>query len=243
MIKPYLFLFFLFNFYSITSLVAQGSNTDSIVSQLAVQNVISLYNKTLEEKTHLYNGMEYIEEHPGVTGSPYWKSHLLQKGGIHYDGVYYPDIPLAYDIAKEEVVIRNQQQLSIKLVFEKIGYFILFNQLFIHIAGDSTNSAGFQPGLYNIINNGPVTVLAKRRKTPLRVLQPTDHYEFREQDAYFIRKDEKYYPIDNKSTLLDALQDKDEEMKKFFKKNKFNFRKDLENAIIKTVDYYNLLIK
>lgn len=243
MIKPHLFLFFFFNFFSISSLFAQTLNTDSNLYHLAVQNVISLYNKKLEENIHLYNGMEYIEEHPGVIGSPYWKSSLLQPGSIYYDGALYQDVPLAYDIAKEEVVIRNQQQLSIKLVPEKIEYIILLNQLFIRIESDSINNTGLQPGLYNVINNGPVTVLAKRRKTPLRVLQPTDHYEFREQDSYFIREDEKYYSIDNKGTLLNALRDKNEEIKKFFKKNKFNFRKDLENAIIKTVDYYNLLIK
>ncbi|MEP6594860.1 MAG: hypothetical protein ABJA71_02890 [Ginsengibacter sp.] len=242
MTKPHFCLFFFFNF-SISSLFAQEPNTDSILYRLAAQNVVSLYNKTLEENIHLYNGTEYIEDHPGIIGSPYWKSPLLQTGSIHYDGIFYPDIPLAYDIVKDELIIRNQQQLSIKLVPEKIDYFILFNQLFIHIAGDSINNAGFQPGVYNILNTGAVSVFAKRRKTSLRVLQPTDHYEFREQDTYFIRKDEKYYAIDSKSALFNALRDKNQQIKKFFQKNKFNFKKDLENTIIKTIDYYNLLIK
>ncbi len=77
MTKPHFPLFFFFNF-SISSLFAQAPNTDSILYHLAVQNVISLYNKTLEENIHLYNGMEYIEDHPGVIGSPYWKATLYK---------------------------------------------------------------------------------------------------------------------------------------------------------------------
>src|SRR4029079_14150917 len=176
MAKPYFFLFLFFSFKSNSLLLAQSYNSDSTLYDLAVQNVISLYSKTLEENTHLYNGMEYIEDHPGVIGSPFWKATSLQTGSIYYDDVLYPNIPLAYDIVKDEVVIRNEQQLSIKLVPEKIGYFFLFNQLFIHIASDSIANPGFQSGLYNVINKGPVTVLAKRRRTSLRVLKPTDHY-------------------------------------------------------------------
>ena len=243
MAKPYFFLFLFLSFNSSLSLFAQSSNTDSALYDLAVQNIISLYSKTLEENTHLYNGTEYIEDHPGVIGSPFWKATSLQRGSIYYDDVLYPNIPLAYDIVKDEVIIRNQQQLSVKLVPEKIGYFFLFNQLFVHIANDTIANLGFIPGLYNVINKGPATVLAKRRRTSLRVLKPTDHYEFRELDAYFIRKDGKYYTIDNKSSLLNALRDKKDEMKKFLQKNKFKFRKDLEDTIVKTVDYYNLLIK
>lgn len=237
------FLFFFFIFNSISFLFAQFSATDSTFYDLAIQKVISLYNKTLEENTHLYNGMEYIEDHPGVIGSPFWKAIMPQMGSIYYDGVLYSNIPLAYDIVKEEVVIRNKQQLSVKLVPEKIDYFILFNQLFIHIANDSISNPGFQPGLYNVIlDNASITVLAKRKKTPLRVLLPTDHYEFREVDTYFIKRNEKYYFVDNKSSLLNALQDKKDEIKKFIQKNKFNFKKDFENSIIKTADYYTLLI-
>jgi len=161
MTKPYFFLLLFLSFHSIPSLFAQASDADSTLYDLAIQNVISLYNKTLGENTHLYNGMEYIEEHPGVTGSPFWKATFPQTGSIYYDGALYPNISLAYDIAKDEVVIRNEQQLSVKLVPEKIDYFILFNQLFIHIASDSITSPGFHSGLYNIMNDGAATVLAK----------------------------------------------------------------------------------
>jgi len=243
MAKPYFFLFLFFSFKSNSLLLAQSYNSDSTLYDLAVQNVISLYSKTLEENTHLYNGMEYIEDHPGVIGSPFWKATSLQTGSIYYDDVLYPNIPLAYDIVKDEVVIRNEQQLSIKLVPEKIGYFFLLGQLFIHIASDSIANPGFQPGLYNVLNKGPIIVLAKRRRTSLRVLKPTDHYEFRELDVYFIRKDEKYYAIDNKGSLFNALRDKKDEMKKFLQENKFKFKKDVENTIVKTVDYYNRLVK
>ena len=210
---------------------------------MAIQNVISLYNKALEENTHLYNGMEYIGSHPYVSGSAFWRTDTLQEGSIYYDGVFYPNIFLAYDAAKEEVVIKNRQRTSIKLLPEKINYFNLLNQLFVHITSDSTNNYGFKSGWYNILYDGVVTVLAKRRKVALRVLTPTDHYEFREQSFYFINKDGRYYAVDTKSALFTALHDKKEEIKKFVQKNKLNFKKDLENTLIKTADYYSQLKK
>jgi hypothetical protein len=236
------FLFFLvLSFSSVFSYAQSITDTTGTLYDLAVHNVISLYNKTLQENTHLYNGAEYIEDHPGVNGSPYWNATMPQLGSIFYDGTLYPNIALAYDIAKEEVVIRNQQQLSVKLVPEKIDYFILFNQLFIQIKDEGAGS--LQPGFYNVLNDGIVTVLSKRKKTPLRVLQPVDHYEFKEVDSYFIKKDQKYYAVDNKGSLMDALHDKKDEIKKFIQKNKFNFKKDLENSVVKTADYYNSINK
>jgi len=57
------------------------------------------------------------------------------------------------------------------------------------------------------------------------------------------KNNERYYPVDTKSDLLTALHDKKEEIKKFVQKNKSDFRKDFENALIKTADYYNQLKK
>ena len=86
------------SFNSFSFLFAQSSITDTVFFDSAIQNVISLYSKTLQANTHLYNGAEYID-HPGVMGSPFWKATTLQVGSIFYDGVLYPDIPLAYDIS------------------------------------------------------------------------------------------------------------------------------------------------
>lgn len=77
----------------------------------------------------------------------------------------------------------------------------------------------------------------------MRVLTPTDHYEFREQSFYFIKNNGRYYPVDTKSDLLTALHDKKEEVRKFLQKNKLNFKRDFEKLLIKTADYYSQLKK
>lgn len=84
--------------------------------------------------------MEYIESHPDVSGTPFWRTDTLQEGSIYYDGIFYPNIFLAYDAVKEEVAIKNQQRLSIKLLTEKINSFTLSNQLFVNITSDSANN-------------------------------------------------------------------------------------------------------
>ncbi len=126
--------------FSSNSIIAQAPLADSSHYNLALNHLYTSYINAIGENTHLLNGSEYNEDHPGISGNQYWYSNIPQPGSIYYDGVFYRDVLLMYDIVRSDVVIRNKQQLSIKLLNEKINYFILGNKVFRHIKRDSTDN-------------------------------------------------------------------------------------------------------
>ncbi|MES1221553.1 MAG: hypothetical protein ABUT20_38995, partial [Bacteroidota bacterium] len=90
--------------------------------------------------------------------------------------------------------------------------------------------------------DGKISVYARREKQ-LKVSSSADEdAKYLEYNFYFIRKNDRFYKVDDKSSLLNLLIDKKDQLKKFIKANKLNFRKRLEEAIVKTTNYYIQLI-
>ena len=47
--------------------------------------------------------------------------------------------------------------------------------------------------------------------------------------------------MDGKSGLLNEFSDQEDELKKYIRTNKLNFKKDLENSMVLTTIYYSQL--
>ena len=60
-------------------------------------------------------------------------------------------------------------------------------------------------------------------------------------NAYFVYSKGVYKQVSNRNSLLDVFRDKDDAVKTFIKDNKLDFKNDLEQAIVKTAEYYSKL--
>jgi hypothetical protein len=60
-----------------------------------------------------------------------------------------------------------------------------------------------------------------------------------QNNNYFIYKDSSYKSVNNKREILDVLKDKKAEIKDFISKNKPDFRKDFENALVQIAKHYD----
>jgi hypothetical protein len=81
----------------------------------------------------------------------------------------------------------------------------------------------------------------KRLKRIKNALKAEDPPEFVEEDAFFIRNGTSLYVVDNRSSLLDALKDKKELIKRYIQKNKFRLKKNVEKELVMTAAYYSTL--
>jgi len=222
---------------------AQSNLTDSTGGQDAVKNTIDLYYKSIGENAHLYNGSEYISNNYQVNKNPLFESIFSMSGSIAYDGTLYKDVPLAYDIYHEEVIInRYEKNFRIKLANEKIDSFSFFGHHFIRIVPDSADNPLLTIGFYDVMYNGHTTMLVKRRKKyEETVVSSGAITQFIEDDRYFIKKDNVYYDVHNKKTTLQVFKDKKKDLQKLLRKNKIKFKPDPELGIVKTAEYYDQL--
>lgn len=199
------------------------------------------YMASIGAGANLYNGTEYTASYTQVKGSPFWNDEGFVPGTISYNGVVYKDIPIAYDLVTNELVIKTPQQLSIKLDAAKVDFFLLSNHLFVRSRADEASKNMLPEDFYELLYNGNIKVFVKRKKQLERAFNAEDPYRIAMYSAYFIYKDDTYYQVSNKNTLLNLLRDKNDEIQKFWKEQNLNYRTDTEKTIVETVTYYTKL--
>jgi len=220
-------------FFSLAAF-AQDFLPDSVVYKRALDQTIS-YNISLDARTSgLYTGSRYVRDYYHAKGYPFFETDSFQKGDIFYNGVLYKNADLLYDLSTDNVVTKYSEDANIVLVREKISYFKLRGHLFV--AGNDALDRGF----YDVLFTGKIEILAHRRKelTPWSKSMEFDA-TFSQTSNYFIYKDSSYYKVNNKQELLDVLKDKKTELKEFISKNRFDFRKNFETALLRTAMYYD----
>jgi hypothetical protein len=96
---------------------AQELTVDSLTNSLYNSYGVRLYFNALGENAHIYNGYEYSTPDRNIKGSPYYLADSPIPAELIYDGNYYQNIPVLYDLTKDEVVInRLDQNYKISLV-------------------------------------------------------------------------------------------------------------------------------
>jgi hypothetical protein len=222
---------------------AQEPASDSLTNFLYNTYPVKLYFKAVGENAHIYNGYEYFTPDRNIKGSPYYLSDSPTPSDLIYDDSYYRDIPIMYDVVKDEVVInRLGQNFKISLVNDKLKSFTLRRHEFIRVSGDSVNGTQLPTGFYDRLYKGKTIVLAKR-KTRLQetYIYSQINYEYIRQDIYYVIVAGQIVQVDSKSSVLKLFNSKKSEIKSFIRKNKLNFKSDFEKTLVAVSAYYDQL--
>ncbi|MBF9143068.1 hypothetical protein [Hymenobacter properus] len=195
--------------------------------------------------SQLYNGPEYIDyarPYHQRTGHQFFGEPTRQPGSVFYNGHNFPNLQLAYDVVRDQVVVTPPRSpLSLRFVNENVGSFSLNNHRFVRLVADSANSRVIQTGYYEVLLDSTVQVLARRSKRMQeRVVQQGVDVEFVSQDELFIKKAGIYYPASRKSTALRVFADRGKEMQDYAKAQKLSFKKaQFEASLVQLARYYS----
>jgi hypothetical protein len=222
---------------------AQLSSQDSIIDTQTKDSVVALFNNTIKGNIGLYNGGEYLYGGHNVKGFPYFKSSDILKGSLLYDGILYNDVPMRFDLTTNELVILDfTRNFPIKLITSKLDYFIIDGNRFINAAGDYGIPLPQTTDFYQVLYNNRSTVAARKEKQLVlssKLDENDSHYT--EFDWYYIYANNKLYKVDNEKSVLNAFEEKRTNLKKFIKANNIKFKKNFENALVRTTAYYDQL--
>jgi hypothetical protein len=192
----------------------------------------------------LYNGVEYIPGTEGyVKGHPYLETDVVEEGSITYNNITYTNVPLLYDIYKNEIItehLTNAQK--IKLHSERIQSFSLLGHTFVRLQSDTLSNADISSGFYDRLYTGSVNVYARRSKIVQQATRGVSK-EFLSKNSYFISKDHVLYPVKKQSAVLKVFHDQKKALQNFLKENKINFGQDPEYALIRLAEHYSYLVK
>jgi hypothetical protein len=201
-----------------------------------------MVEKQLGSNFRLFTGAEYIRNGQHAQGFPFFLSELPLDGSVLYDGVSYEHVPLQFDLVTGEIVAHDSAgDVNISLVRDKLPRFALSRHIFIWLpaAGDSDRS--INPSYYELIVDGRAPLLARHEKKLIFPTNKEDSVKYVATDIYFIRLEGKFIRVDGRRSLLNALGDKKDQLKKFIRQHDLSFAKDLENALQQVTAFYNQL--
>jgi hypothetical protein len=229
------------------SIIASGQ----VFAQMAADStgfnqVIAGYNKAIGKQSYLYNGTEYEFYPPTIKGNAYiFDVNTFKPGRVSYDGAYYDNVPMMYDLNKEVVVILLYNNFTkISLINERISDFSLLGHSFVRINADSlTGTKKVATGFYDEMFNGKhVQLFAKRAKT-IQTTTGTSTLEsfFSETRDYYLKRGNDYISFGGKGALLSLLKDRKKELNQFIKANNIDYRSDPEASMTAIIKYYDQL--
>ena len=186
-----------------------------------------------ENEKAIYSGPLYTQYfvNMGNDGHPFY--HSLQPEGIMYDSILYSTVNFIYDVFLDEVVVINPDSAWICVNKNKISYFLLGGHKLKRIE----NVDGLPPGFYEVLyeDNG-ISLFAKWTKV-------FNASVWKEKVSFFVLK-EKVYPVHSKTEIIDALADKESEVKGFIRQNKLRFKKSQKvESFTRIVGFYSSIRK
>ena len=230
---------FLFLNFSIAQIKNEISN-----EQLTVRNAASVYFQSLGEQSGIYRGAEYTGfPYKLNNGHQYFETQFPILGSVYYDGILYNNIPMWYDLVKNQVIVQYVDGLSeIKLHNELIDYFSIYDHHFVHLGRDKIANSILSEGFYDLVYVGKTQVLVKRSKGTLKEVNKGIALTIlKQKNEVYLVKEGVYLPVKKQSSVLNALGSKQKEIQEFLKKSNVKFRKNPEDAIVRMVKYHDLL--
>ncbi len=186
------------------------------------------------QELHIYNGPEYTAFYRGMRNHPFLVSDSFASGDVFYDGAYYKNLKLNYNIADNQVFFRyDSLGYNIRLLNEKISFFTLNGRRFENL---STNARLNQP-FYEVLYNGNLKVYVTYQKVKRQAVKTEDPMFFVQYEKYFVGHKRKLTEVNKLSSVLSTLPDKENITRKWVRSQKLNFKKQQEQSIVKVVQY------
>lgn len=227
------------------ALQAQLSSKDSTILKSSVKNALTFYDQNIGEQSGKFNGSQNIGYPQGVIEkNPYFLSPNFSRGYIVYDQVLYDNVNLVYDEAADLVVMQDSTH-RIELITEKLEAFGIGENHFQYIIKKDLNTNVLvNTGYFQILVDNKTSLFTKEtKKITEKILGNELAYTIGTSNYYYIKKDGRFYEIQNKKGFFRILKDKEKELKRYIKAQHLNYRKDKNYTLSNVVEYYNLITK
>ena len=216
----------------------QSSPSANQATSVKTDSVINIYFSKQWKELPIYNGRLFRGYEYGIEGHGFYFSSDWQIGNIQYDGIWYNNLPLRYDIYKDEVMVNHPNNIPIILFGERVQQFHFADLHFFRLKTGIKNEPSAV--IYQLLTDGKIKLLSRRSKIIEENLENKKvEKKFIEQHRYYLVKDGKYHLVRNQKSMLNLLIDRRQEILKDLRKNNIRFKKDREKAIIHIADFYN----
>lgn len=224
-------------FFSFLEATAQETNSAGVSQASANDSLSGNYTSPQDVYSPLYNGRQFYGYPSFIEGHAFYRTSDWTTGSVLYDGLWYRNVQLMYDIHQDELVVRHPNGIPVILFKERVTQFSLLNEIFVYI--EYNNLA---KGFYQVLVKGRATAYVKRGKKLEEKIDGTQlERKFIPADAFFIFKDGRYYSIHNQQNLFNVLKERRQALQQYRRQSGLRFKTDAEQLIHRLTEHYNHL--
>jgi hypothetical protein len=193
---------------------------------------------TLKDYQVLYNGKIWRDLYYQVHENQFLFSDEFLSGSLSISGKVFNNIDLKYDIFKDELLTPVENGNMLQLNKEMVDSFTLNfqnkNYRFIRM------KEGPGPGGYfNVLYKRKSALYLKYYKKIDKLAVEGQYDMFYQDSKLFFVNDSAFFQITGKRDLINAIDDKNDRVKTFIKKNKFNVSEKIPESFIPILRYFD----
>ncbi len=201
--------------------------------------LLASYHEKIPYFQELITGGQYEEASKEIEGNPFYYSRQFGDGSLTINGITYPQVPLMYDIYRDQVItfhpLYNQRIL---INPEKVDRFHLANGEDFKYFGQNKSYLHHGNGLYQILKEGEIQVLVKRYKTTKDKGEFSKYSDvFLEKSDLFLLKENQFYQINKAKQAIVLLDVEKRPAKRYVKSKGFRFKSSPSDYLTALVEF------
>jgi hypothetical protein len=199
---------------------------------------------TIPEKQLLFNGRIWKSLYSNVFGDEFLITREWINGDVEINDITFRNVPLRYDIFNDELLTRVNQGTFISLNKELVkGFTLSTDNKKMAFENFGNRSGNPVKGYGQVLYKGNVCFIHKQRKLIKELAIQNRYDEFYLEEALYILRNGVFYRINNKRDMLNALSDKEAQLKSFLREKKIRVRKKIPESFLPAIIFYDNLIK
>jgi len=205
---------------------------------------VNSYLEAVGNHAIIYTGQEEIKYPNYILNHPYLDTDKFREGILSFDGILYPNVRMRLNLHKEELVVFSpDNRFAVVVPKNRVEYAIIDSFFVFHNSpetGDKQLTEGYHVRMYK----GNIYEVWKRETAFLesKIKDMQVEFFFTRKKRFYLYKDDKYYPVRSKNSVIKLLNPAlKKEIKKYIKQQKLNFNKSPDEAIVSVIYYYETL--
>ncbi|MFI0428197.1 hypothetical protein [Mariniflexile sp. HMF6888] len=196
-------------------------------AELSNDTYYTLYDSfNLYENNDIFNGLEYVDEYKSlkVDNHKFYKSYDFIEGFVIYNEQPYYNIKMKYDLLSDLIVLEfvSKKVNNLSLNSSAVSEFILGGDKFVRLDKNEVLNAFYGNGFFKeTYKSDEYTLYVKYLKNKVeKIYDKKIYYVFTDDEVYVLFYKGKYYMIDSKKDILNAVPKREKEILAYYKVGK-----------------------
>ncbi|MDR0231120.1 MAG: hypothetical protein LBI82_03260 [Dysgonamonadaceae bacterium] len=210
----------------------------------AQDNPVANYLQQVGEYAEIYNGkMEKNYNMVQYANLPYYINSDFTETSIVYKKNHYPNQKARLDLFREQLVVMPKgTQYAVEICSSDVESVYMYGKTFVWLAPPKENK--LKTGYYIHLAEGEkMQLFCKVSYSLWQKLQQNGAVSYFEPETrYYLRYDNRYYPIKNQSSFSKLFPRYKKQINKFAKDHQLNFKRLADNSFVSLAGYCEELL-